>query len=53
MFSEDSHISSFPPFLQTMKEVFAAKIPEWQAEIKDMKKMYGDKILGTCTVEQV
>ena len=36
----------------TLKEAFAAKIPEWQAEIKDIKKMYGDKVLGTCTVEQ-
>jgi cell fate regulator YaaT (PSP1 superfamily) len=39
--------------LQTLKETFAAKIPVWQSEIKDIKKMYGDKVLGTCTVEQV
>ena len=38
---------------QTLKEAFAAKVPEWQAEIKDIKKMFGDKVLGTCTVEQV
>jgi len=36
----------------TLKETFAAKIPVWQSEIKDIKKMYGDKVLGTCTVEQ-
>jgi len=38
---------------QTLKEAFAAKIPVWQSEIKDIKKLYGDKVLGTCTVEQV
>jgi citrate synthase len=32
--------------------VFANKIPVWQKEIKDIKALYGDKILGTCTVEQ-
>ena len=39
--------------LQTLKEAFAAKIPVWQDEIKSIKKQYGDKVLGTCTVEQV
>ena len=38
---------------QTLKEAFAAKVPVWQSEIKDIKKLYGDKVLGTCTVEQV
>ena len=38
--------------MQTLKEAFAAKVPIWQSEIKDIKKMYGDKVLGTCTVEQ-
>jgi len=32
--------------------VFASKIPIWQKEIKEVKTLYGDKILGTCTVEQ-
>jgi citrate synthase len=36
----------------TLKEAFAAKIPVWQDEIKSIKKLYGDKVLGTCTVEQ-
>jgi citrate synthase len=36
----------------TLKDVFANKIPVWQKEIKDLKQTYGDKILGTCTVEQ-
>ena len=37
---------------QNLKEVFASKIPIWQKEIKEVKTLYGDKILGTCTVEQ-
>eukprot|EP00282_Hemiselmis_andersenii_P030394 CAMPEP_0169459294 /NCGR_PEP_ID=MMETSP1042-20121227/17880_1 /TAXON_ID=464988 /ORGANISM="Hemiselmis andersenii, Strain CCMP1180" /LENGTH=443 /DNA_ID=CAMNT_0009571715 /DNA_START=41 /DNA_END=1369 /DNA_ORIENTATION=- len=36
----------------SLKDVFANKIPVWQKEIKDVKQTYGDKILGTCTVEQ-
>ena len=40
-------------YVQSLKEAFAAKIPVWQDEIKTIKKMYGDKVLGTCTVEQV
>ena len=46
---------TFPACLsfQTLKEAFAAKVPVWQSEIKDIKKLYGDKVLGTCTVEQV
>jgi citrate synthase len=35
-----------------MKDVFANKIPIWQAQQKEIKAKYGDKILGTCTVEQ-
>ncbi|KAJ1473310.1 chicken citrate synthase complex with trifluoroacetonyl-CoA and citrate [Baffinella frigidus] len=42
------HLSSEPG----LKEVFASKIPIWQKEIKELKTLYGDKILGTCTVEQ-
>lgn len=38
--------------LQNMKDVFANKIPIWQQQQKEIKTMYGDKILGTCTVEQ-
>lgn len=37
---------------QNMKDVFANKIPIWQQQQKEIKTMYGDKILGTCTVEQ-
>lgn len=43
-------ISSF--CVQSMKDVFANKIPVWQKEQKEIKTLYGDKILGTCTVEQ-
>jgi len=37
---------------QSLKDTFANKIPIWQKEIKEVKATYGDKILGTCTVEQ-
>ncbi|EKX44490.1 hypothetical protein GUITHDRAFT_87417 [Guillardia theta CCMP2712] len=36
----------------SLKDVFSDKIPKWQKEIADIKSMYGDKVLGTCTVEQ-
>ena len=35
-----------------MKDAFANKIPIWKKEQKELITKYGDKILGTCTVEQ-
>ena len=35
-----------------MKEAFASKIPAWRKEQKEIINKYGDKILGTCSVEQ-
>jgi len=38
--------------LHTLKNRLAELIPKKQAEVKDIKAKYGEKILGTCTVEQ-
>jgi len=38
--------------LHTLKTRLGELIPAKQAEIKDVKAKYGDKVLGTCTVEQ-
>jgi hypothetical protein len=35
-----------------LKDAFANKIPIWKKEQKELITKYGDKILGTCTVEQ-
>ena len=35
-----------------MKDTFANKIPIWKKEQKEVITKYGDKILGTCSVEQ-
>jgi hypothetical protein len=37
---------------QNLKDAFANKIPIWKKEQKELVTKYGDKILGTCTVEQ-
>eukprot|EP01114_Cavostelium_apophysatum_P017300 TRINITY_DN510_c0_g1_i1.p1 TRINITY_DN510_c0_g1~~TRINITY_DN510_c0_g1_i1.p1 ORF type:complete len:497 (+),score=147.95 TRINITY_DN510_c0_g1_i1:79-1491(+) len=38
--------------LHTLKTKLAELIPKKQAEVKEIKQKYGDKQLGTCTVEQ-
>lgn len=38
--------------MQNLKDAFANKIPIWKKEQKELVTKYGDKILGTCTVEQ-
>jgi len=38
--------------LSSLKKRLGELIPAKQAEIKDIKAKYGDKVLGTCTVEQ-
>lgn len=35
-----------------LKEVFAAKLPEKIAEVKDVRARFGEEILGSCTVSQ-
>lgn len=37
---------------QTLKQRFEHLVPKFQAEVKEIKTKYGDKVLGTCTVEQ-
>ena len=37
---------------QGLKDTFANKIPVWKKEQKEIITKYGDKILGTCTVDQ-
>lgn len=38
--------------LHSLKNRLAQLIPQEQAKIKDIKAKYGDKVIGTCTVEQ-
>jgi len=51
LFSQSRNVSQ-QKNLNTLKSKLAELIPAKQAEIKDIKAKYGDKILGTCTVEQ-
>jgi len=43
---------SQPTGKETLKERVAQLIPEKNAQIKKIKQEHGDKILGTCTVNQ-
>ena len=36
----------------TLHEVLSQQIPGKQAELKELKEKYGDKVLGTVTVDQ-
>lgn len=37
---------------KSLKEVLAAQIPRKQAELKDLKSQYGEKVIGNVTVDQ-